>query len=37
MNQSQALARKYRPQKFAEVLGQEHVTKALKMPLLQLK
>ena len=30
MNQSQAFARKYRPQKFADVIGQEHVTKALK-------
>ncbi len=30
MNQSQAFARKYRPQKFADVLGQDHVTKALK-------
>ena len=25
----QVLARKYRPQKFAEVVGQEHVTKTL--------
>lgn len=30
MIQSQAFARKYRPQKFVEVLGQEHVTKALR-------
>lgn len=30
MIQSQAFARKYRPQKFADVLGQEHVTKALR-------
>jgi DNA polymerase-3 subunit gamma/tau len=27
---SQAFARKYRPQKFSDVLGQDHVTKALK-------
>lgn len=30
MIQSQAFARKYRPQKFTDVLGQDHVTKALK-------
>ena len=26
----QVLARKYRPQKFSEVIGQEHVTRTLK-------
>ena len=26
----QVLARKYRPQKFAEVIGQDHVTRTLK-------
>src|SRR5437773_11775815 len=26
----QVLARKYRPQKFSEVIGQEHVTRSLK-------
>jgi DNA polymerase-3 subunit gamma/tau len=26
----QVLARKYRPQKFADVIGQEHVTRTLK-------
>ena len=26
----QVLARKYRPQKFSEVIGQEHVTQTLK-------
>ena len=25
----QVLARKYRPQKFSEVIGQEHVTRTL--------
>src|SRR5678815_463539 len=31
----QVLARKYRPQKFSEVIGQEHVTRALKNALEQ--
>ena len=26
----QVLARKYRPQRFSEVIGQEHVTRTLK-------
>src|SRR3954467_8241602 len=31
----QVLARKYRPQKFSEVIGQEHVTRTLKNALEQ--
>src|SRR5947209_18823725 len=31
----QVLARKYRPQKFSEVIGQEHVTRTLKNPVEQ--
>ena len=31
----QVLARKYRPQKFSEVIGQEHVTRTLKNALAQ--
>jgi len=31
----QVLARKYRPQKFSEVIGQEHVTRTLKNALQQ--
>jgi hypothetical protein len=31
----QVLARKYRPQKFSEVIGQEHVTRTLKNAIAQ--
>lgn len=33
----QALYRVFRPQSFQDVVGQEHVTKTLKMPLCKIK